>query len=99
MGRVSRNGLPFRAVSVSILLARVAGRLPARVVRTQAGMVAGVAAVFACSVDTLGAGIVPAHLLLLPRRLLQGVLGGPGVLHRQRAAQVLSGRALVSIDP
>ena len=32
-------------------------------------------------------GWLPAHLLLLPRRLLQGVLGRPALLRRRRAAQ------------
>ena len=44
-------------------------------------------------------GVLPAHLLLLPRRVLQGVLGRPAVVHRRRAAQELLGRELVSADP
>ena len=44
-------------------------------------------------------GAVPADLLLLPRRVLQGVLGRPAVVHRRRAATRLPGRALVSAHP
>ena len=47
----------------------------------------------------LGAGRLPLHLLLLPRRLLQGVLGRPAVVRRRRAAQDVSGRAIVSAHP
>ena len=40
--------------------------------------------------DSLGAGGLSVHLLLLPRRLLQGVLGRPAGLRRRRAAQGFS---------
>ena len=43
-------------------------------------------------------GSVPLHLLLLSRRLLQGVLGRPAGLRRRRAAQGLLGRELVPAD-
>ena len=39
-------------------------------------------------------GMLPRHLLLLPRRLLQGVLGRPASLRRRRAAHELPRRAL-----
>ena len=42
-------------------------------------------AVVARVLDPLGAGRLPADLLLLSRRLLQGVLGRPSVLQRRRA--------------
>ena len=54
----------------------------------KAGMVAGRAAILGGDADPLGAGRFPLHLLLLPRRLLQGVLGGSAVVRRRRAAQV-----------
>ena len=57
------------------------------------------AAVFAGAADPADSGAVPVHLLLLPRRLLQGVLGGPAVVHRRRAALELLGRELVSARP
>src|SRR6185503_3281668 len=59
-------------------------------------MVAGRAAVLGGAADSLGAGRLPLHLLLLSRRLLQGVLGGSAWLYRGRAAQVVLGRAVVS---
>ena len=65
----------------------------------EAGGVAGVAAVLAGAADPADPGPVPAHLLLLPRRVLQGVLGRPAVLHRRRAAVELLGRELVSAHP
>ena len=49
----------------------------------------------ACAPGALGAGWVSAHLLLLSRRLLQGVLGRSARLHGRRTAQDLSRRALV----
>ena len=45
--------------------------------------------------DSLGAGRIPVHLLLLSRRLLQGVLGRSARMRRRRAAQEVSRRALV----
>ncbi len=45
--------------------------------------------------DSLGAGRLPLHLLLLPRRLLQGVLGRSARMRGRRAAQEVPGRALV----
>ena len=59
----------------------------ARLVRAQARLVAGLAALFARAADPLGAGRFPLHLLLLSRRLLQGVLGRSAVLHRRRASR------------
>ena len=56
----------------------------------EAGLVAGLAALFAGAADPLGARRVPRYLLLLPRRVLQGVLGGPAVVRRRRAAEELS---------
>src|SRR5262245_50618697 len=43
---------------------------------------------------------LPLHLLLLPRRLLQRLLGRPAVVRRRRAArQELLGRALAAPGP
>ena len=65
----------------------------------QAGLVAGVAAVLAGADHPAVPGLLPLHLLLLPRRVLQGVLGRPAVVRRRRAAHVYLGRALVPADP
>ena len=63
------------------------------------GVVAGVAAVLARAADPAVSRAVPPHLLLLPRRLLQGVLGRPARLRRRRAAEAVPGRGLVPADP
>ena len=63
------------------------GDSPHALVRAEAGLVAGVAAVLAGAADPAVPGALPAHLLLLPRRLLQGVLGRPAGLRGRRAAQ------------
>ena len=65
----------------------------------EAGWWPGVAAVLAGAADPAVPGPLPLHLLLLPRRLLQGVLGRPAVVRRRRAAHALPRRALVSADP
>ena len=54
------------------------------------GVVAGLAAVLARPADPLGARRVPAHLLLLPRRLLQVVLGRSARLRGGRAARTVT---------
>src|SRR5437867_967590 len=46
--------------------------------------------------DSLGAGRLPTDLLLLSRRVLQGVLGGPALLHCERAARTLPRREFIS---
>ena len=56
-------------------------------------------AVFGGDADPLGARRIPLHLLLLSRRLLQGLLGGPGLLRGRRASQDLLGRADLPADP
>ena len=48
--------------------------------------------------DSLGAGWISAHLLLLSRRILQSVLGRSAGVHRGRTAQKLLGRAFVPAD-
>ena len=53
---------------------------------------------FAGSLDSAVPGWIPDDLLLLPRSLLQGVLGGPACLIRWRASQKLPWRALVTFN-
>ena len=57
-------------------------------------------AVLAGAADPAVPRAVPLHLLLLPRRLLQGVLGRSARVRGRRAAQELPGRGVVSAhDP
>src|SRR5688500_15166361 len=100
MGGLSERALHLRALPVSVLFAGAVGRLTARGIRPQACVVAGVAALLAGTADPAVPRSLPLHLLLLPRRLLQGVLGRPGLLRRWRAARhELLGRALVPAHP
>ena len=46
----------------------------------------------------MGSGRFSPHLLLLPRRLLQSVLGRSAGLHRRRTTKRISGRELFSAD-
>src|SRR5262249_12952049 len=88
VGRLPERALPVRSLPLAPVLARAAGLRP-RVVRAEAGLVAGLVAVLPGVVDPLGARRVPPHLLLLPGGLLQGVLGGPSGLYGGRAARRL----------
>src|SRR6267142_2165310 len=98
LGGLPGRALPLRKLSLPVLLAR-AVRLGERLVRPQARLVAGLAGVFAGDPDPLGARRVPADLLLLPRRLLQGVLGRPALVCRERAARALPGRGVAAAGP
>src|SRR5205814_8308730 len=67
-----------------------------QLVRPETGLVARLAAFFSRAVDSLGAGRISADLLLLSRRILQGVLGRSALLHRERTAQIVSRREFLS---
>ncbi len=95
LGGVPGTELLFRSLSFAVLFAGDFWRFAAQLVRPETGLVAGLAPLFSGASRPLGAGRFSAHLLLLPRRLLQGVLGRSAGLHRRRAAQHLSRRALV----
>src|SRR4051794_39682653 len=85
------------AVPLAVLRAGDLWRFTARVVRAEAGVVAGAAAVLAGVDHPAVPWPVPLHLLLLPRRLLQGLLGRSTVVRRRGASgRELLGRALVS---
>ena len=99
-GRRSRTRTTHSARTLSPFYSpEICRRLAARVVRAEARLVAGVAAVLAGAPDPAVPRPLPLHLLLLPRRLLQGVLGRSAVVRRRRAAHELLGRALVPADP
>src|ERR1700722_14154911 len=61
-------------------------------------VVAGVFTFFSSDVDPAVSGSISIYLLLLSRRLLQGLLDGPGLVHSWGAAQDLSRREEVSAD-
>ena len=62
-------------LSVAVLFAGAVREFTARDFWAETGLVACLAFVFAGSPGALGAGRIPAHLLLLPGRVLQSVLG------------------------
>src|SRR6185503_12030086 len=99
VGGVPERALHLRPVSVSVLLARAVWRFTPRVVWTKARMVAGTCAILAGAADFAVPGSLPLHLLLLPRRLLQGVLGGSDLVHGRRTTQILLGREDTPADP
>ena len=98
VGGISERALRVRSVSLAVLCTGPVGRLRARVVWPAARVVAGAAAVFTGAADSSVPRTLPLHLLLLPRRVLQGLLGRPAELLRRRAAQGLSRRELVPAD-
>ena|SRR5688572_10914360 len=100
VGRIAGNELHVGSVSFPVLFARNLWIFAARAAGAKARLVAGMAAIFASVVDSLGARNVPVDVLLLSRGLLQSVLGGPAVVHCQRAAKVVLGRAILAApDP
>ena len=97
LGGLAGQPLRVRPVSVAVLFAVALRRHPAQLVRALAAswMVAGCASVFAGTADPVGARRFPVHLLLLPRRVLQGVLGRSALVHGWRAAEKLPRRTVV----
>src|SRR6185503_18400013 len=83
LGCVAGRSLHLRAVPVALLLAGAVRQLTACLVRTQARVVAALAGVLPRPPDLAVPGTVQADLLLLPRRLLQGVLGRSAGLRRR----------------
>ena len=84
-----------RQLCLAVLFAGTVWQFAPQLVWTEAGVVAGLAHLFPCALDSLGAGWLPAHLLLLSWRLLQSVLGRSAGMHSGRAAQELLGRAFI----
>src|ERR1019366_3260823 len=83
-------------LSLAVLLAGILGHLAARHFgRNAAGVVGGLGAVLAGIFDSVDSGRISFHLLLLSRRVLQGVLGRPGQLRGWRATQNVPRRTLV----
>ncbi len=98
VGGVSGKQLFRWQLPLAILFAGTFWRFAAQLVWTEAVVVARLAYLFSGAFNSLGSGRIPAHLLLLSRRLLQGVLGRSSGVHRGRATENLLGRAVVSAD-
>ena len=99
LGGVSGRALHVRTVPLAVLFSGDLRRFAAQLVRAATGGLARMAAVFARAADPPDPWPLPADLLLLPRRLLQGVLGGSAVLHGGRAEVDVLGREFVSPHP
>lgn len=97
LGGVSGRALYVSGVFVAALFAGVVGRFAARLVQAATRLVAFLAAFFARAADTVGAGFVQGHLLLLPGRLLQGVFSRPAFVFRVGIEKALHRRAVVSL--
>src|ERR1700730_18020348 len=82
MGGVSGRLLFFRQLYFSVLFAGTFWCFTAQLVRAKTELVARLVNLFAGAFDSVGTGRISADLLLLSRRVLQGVLGGPACLHR-----------------
>src|SRR4051812_46140903 len=83
VGAAPGSQLYVRAVSLAPVFAGAVGLLPTRVVRPGPAVLAQLAAVFAGDADPALSGVLPLHLLLLPRGVLQGLLGRPAQLRRR----------------
>src|SRR5256885_16984757 len=75
MGRVSERALHVRSVSLAVLLPGDLWRSADGMVRREARMVARSAAILAGADHSALSRTLPVHVLLLSRRVLQGVLG------------------------
>src|SRR5690348_5491332 len=73
VGGFSERELLVRVVSVALLLTGAVRRVSARVIRSEAGVVAGLADLLASTPDSALPRIVPRHLPLLPGSILQSV--------------------------
>ena len=91
--------LHLRSLPLAVLFAGAVRRSPHAWFGPKPGMVAGLLPFSPALLILWAPGRLPLHLLLLPRRLLQGVLGRPARLRGRRAAQVLPRRALLPADP
>src|SRR5207244_11034867 len=74
LGSVSGRSLFFRQLHLPLLFAGAFRRFAAQLVWGKTKLVAGLVNLFAGVTNSLGAGRISAHLLLLSRRLLQSIL-------------------------
>src|SRR6185295_9945583 len=98
VGGVPGDSLSVRSLSFALLFAGVVRRSRAQLVRREARVVSGVAPVVARVDYPLGARRLSPDVLLLQRRLLQSLLGGPSGVRGRGAAKTIPRRAFVSAD-
>src|SRR6185437_12094598 len=86
----------LRPLYFSLLFAGAIRKFPARPVWRAAGVVSQFSSVLSCAAHSLDTRLVPFHLLLLSRSVLQVVLGGPSSLRGERTAKDVSGGTKLS---
>ena len=91
LGRIPEQSLHLWTIYLTVLFTRAFRQFPARLVWPETEMVPGLSAFFPGSVHSLDTRPVPRDLLLLPRRVLQIVLGRSSGVRGERAPQELSG--------
>src|SRR5215210_6047579 len=93
LGSLSEPELLVRPLPVAVLRSRAVREFAARLVRPEAGMVARLAPIFAGAAHPSVPRPLSLHLLLLSRRVLQGLLGRSAELRGRRAPEELLGRS------
>src|SRR5262249_1138629 len=99
VGGIPERPLQLRTVSLTVLLSRDFRRIAAQLVWSKASGIAGMASFFPPLPHSSPSRLLSPDLLLLPRCLLQGLLGRSSVVHGRGAALAICGRALVSAHP
>src|SRR6185503_2681094 len=99
VGGLSERLLYLRSLHLPFLLTRDLRQLPTRVVGWETALVSKLSPFFAGAANSLDTRRLPPYLLLLPRCLLQVILGRSTSVCRGRAAQDIFGRTKFSADP
>src|SRR6266478_2010288 len=98
LGGVSGQELLCWQLHLAILFARTFRRFATQLVWTETWLVAVLAHLLSRAVSSLGTRRISPDVLLLSRRILQGVLGRSASVHSGRTSQKLLGRAVVPAD-